>query len=768
MLKIRYFSYTRPLSPIKKQDENSMKNIKSILTILSLFLFSTVFSQDFIGTVLDKETKQTIPYAQVYFVDLTTGTTTDENGIFRIDHFNQKNIHTQITYVGYNIIDEIINIDTTKKQTFYLEKGHFELDEVVVSAPTGRLQSENIVSIERKKITELQQTSPLTLAEAISNIPGVEQTATGVGIGKPVIRGLSGNRIVTYAQGIRIENQQWGDEHGLGVGEVGIESVEVIKGPASLLYGSDALGGVLYFVDERYASQNSIEGFAQTKFLSNTLGSVNNVGFKIHKGKLKFNLFGAYSSQGDYQIPNFDRVFNTRFDEKNIKTSFGFNTKNWISNIRYSYLQNNYGIVEDATFTNSTQRKFILPFQTIDNHNVSFENIVFTGNSKLNLTLGYTNNYRKEFEEDNKNQALGLKLNTFTYNLKWYSPTYKDRFDFIIGSQGMAQSNLNNGEEILIPDANTTDFGVFGLANLNLNKFQLQAGIRADYREIDTKEMVTDDGSFPKLKKSYNGLTFSGGAVYKLKKTKFRANISSGFRAPNTTELLSDGVHHGTNRYIKGDANLTNENATQIDFSFDYQDEHFSFSVNPFYNSIKNYIFLSPIDSVIDNSPVFEYLQTNAFLYGGEIGFHYHPHNIHWLHLESNISTVIAEDKNGNPLPLIPQTKINSAIKAEFSHKGKVQLKNVFVQHIYKFLQNRTGLFETATNDYNLINIGLNLEILTKHNPIEITTGVRNLFNTKYIDHLSRFKTLEIPNQGINFFVGIKVKLNKELKEKRR
>ena len=526
------------------------------------------------------------------------------------------------------------------------------------------------------------------------------------------------------------------------------------------------MGGVLYFIEERYAKHNTVEGFVQTKFLSNTLSSINNIGFKIHKGKLKFNLFGAYSSQADYQVSNFDRVYNTRFDEKNIKSSFGFNTKNWISNIRYSYLQNNYGIVEDATFTSSTQRKFILPFQTIDNHNLSFENIVFTENSKLNLTLGYTNNYRKEFEDDANNQALGLKLNTFTYNLKWYSPIYKDRFDFIVGSQGMAQDNKNNGEEILIPDATTTDFGAFVLGNLKFDKLQFQGGIRADHRQIDTKQMVTDEGSFPAIKNSYNGFTFSVGTVYKLKKTKFRANISSGFRAPNTTELLSDGVHHGTNRYIKGDINLKNENSTQIDFSFDYQDEHLSFSVNPFYNAIENYIFLSPTDTIIDDSPVFEYVQTNAFLYGGELGFHYHPHTIHWLHIESNLSTVFAEYKNGNALPLIPQTKINSTISAEISTKGKVQLKNVFVQHIYKFKQNRIGLFETTTNDYSLINFGLNIEIVTKNNPIEITTGIKNLLNTKYIDHLSRFKTLEIPNQGINFYVGIKVKLNKELKEK--
>ena len=189
---------------------------------------------------------------------------------------------------------------------------------MVISVPGGKLQSENIVNIERRKLEQLQQTAPATLAEAISNIPGVEQNTTGTGIGKPVIRGLSGNRIVTYAQGIRIENQQWGAEHGLGVGEVGIESAEVIKGPASLLYGSDALGGVLYFVDERYAKHNTVEGFAQIRFLSNTLGIFNTLGTKLHKGRFKLNLFGTYTSNADYQTPNIRESVQTRVLTKKI------------------------------------------------------------------------------------------------------------------------------------------------------------------------------------------------------------------------------------------------------------------------------------------------------------------------------------------------------------------------------------------------------------------------------------------------------------------
>ncbi|MBL4861629.1 MAG: TonB-dependent receptor, partial [Crocinitomicaceae bacterium] len=375
--------------------------VKLYCTIIFILFSIVLFGQEFTGTVKDELTNETIAFAKVYFSDMNSGTITDENGVFYLSNYPNKKTSIQISYLGYKTKTLEINFSEIKEMTFFLEISHLTLQEVVVSVPGGKLQNENIVSVDRKKIEELKETSPLTLSEAISTIPGVEQRTTGAGIGKPIIRGLSGNRIVTYAQGMRIENQQWGDEHGLGIGDVGIESVEVIKGPASLLYGSDALGGVLYFVDERYAKQNYIEGFIQTNFQSNTLGTLNNLGLKIHKNKLKWNLFGTYISNADYQIPNGERVYNTRFEEKNFKTSFGYSKKNWISNLRYSFLQDRFGITEeDSIYSSSKERVSTLPFQTIDNHNLSWDNTIFTRDSKLNMVLGYTGNRRKEFEDD--------------------------------------------------------------------------------------------------------------------------------------------------------------------------------------------------------------------------------------------------------------------------------------------------------------------------------------------------------------------------------
>ncbi len=731
----------------------AMRRLSILCSLLFALAGTTVHAQVFTGMVLDSETHEPIVFAEIYFPELQSGTLADEMGVFTIEPNTMKNLRIRISYVGYKPLEDVIDFTKEKSKTFYLEESHYQLEEVVVSAPVGKLQRETVTGVEHLKVKTLQQVSPTTLAEAISNIPGVEQNSTGVGIGKPVIRGLSGSRIVTYAQGIRIENQQWGDEHGLGVGEIGIQSVEVIKGPASLLYGADALGGVLYFIDERYARENSIEASAHSSFLSNTLGSVNDLGFKINKSKIKFNLFAGYASHADYQVPDGRRVFNTRFDEKNLKAALGFNTSNWISNLRYSFLQNDFGIAEEAAYVDKGKRHFTLPFQLINNHALSFENSFFIGESKIQATLGYTANYRREFEDDSLHPALGLHLNTFTWHLKWNSPVYKDFFSFVLGTQGMEQQNANDGEEVLIPDAHTRDAGIFGLMNAEFKQIQLQAGLRFDNRNIET--FVTDN--IPAFEHAYQGVSFSAGAVYKREKVKLRFNLSTGFRAPNTSELLSDGVHEGTNRYEKGNELLTSEKATQIDFSTDYSGEHLQLSVNPFYTSLGNYIFLSPTDTVIDGNPVFEYLQKDAMLYGGEAGIHFHPHPIDWLHFESNFSMVLAEDKEGNPLPLIPQSKLNTRLRAELPHKHKIGISDIYLQHIYKFEQNRTGLFETPTPAWQIVNAGLTVRFAAGHGKGEISTGIKNVFNANYIDHLSRFKYLGISNPGRNYYLSLKI-----------
>lgn len=767
--------------------------MKKILFIVCVIAFQSVFSQEFTAKVLDKKTKKPIPFAEMFFLELSIKIIANEKGIFKIQEL-PKNLQIQISAKGYKTLYDIFQ--TPKNTVFYLEKGHFNLEEVVISSPLSRLQNQNILNIVDKKIQNLKYDSSINLSEAISNIAGVSQITTG-GIGKPVIRGVSGSRVVTYAGGIRIENQQWGDEHGLGVGGVGISAVELIKGPASLAYGADALGGVLYFVDEKYAIENTMDIFLKSHFFSNNLGTKNQIGLKINKNKLKFNVFGDYDSFADYQIPDGKRVFNTRFNQKNIKIATGFHKKNWISDVKYSFLQNNFGIVhnkEEAFEKNTTHRHLVAPYQKINHHNLAFKNALFFDNSKLDIILGYGHNRRKEFEgahehhedEEHKEEAheaekheehghehekqadLDLQLQTFSSNIKWYSPTYKTSFfntKFTFGTQSMLKKNKNYGKTLLIPDAQTMDLGAFGVAIFNFSKFEFQTGIRADYRKIDTQKTANETKPFLPFKKWYQGFTYSTGALYRFQNIKIRFNVSTGFRVPNTSELLSDGEHHGTNRYLIGQRNLKNEYATQIDFLVNYQNEHLELYANPFYNTIKDYIFLAPQGEKKEALPVFEYKQKNAILYGGEAGFHYHPHKIHGLHLQSNFSATFAEDTQKNALPLIPQMKINSeiAFAVAFSKKKSIKIKNIFLQHMYNFSQNRVGTFETTSPAYHLLNAGFRFEIFTKYAPIILEMGVKNILNTHFIDHLSRFKNFNIQNQGINYHLGIKIPLHKRI-----
>ncbi|MBL4577414.1 MAG: TonB-dependent receptor, partial [Flavobacteriales bacterium] len=667
-----------------------MKLIGIIAFSILVLMVGPSVAQTFTGHVKDALSREPVPFCTIYFVEMETGTTADGDGRFTIEHYPTERIHIQISSVGYKTYSQELDLGVESEMEFYLEESHVDLEEVVVSTSAGKLGSENVVSIDRKKLAMLQETGSSSLAEAIAEIPGVELNSTGTGIGKPVIRGLTGNRIVTYSQGIRVENQQWGSEHGLGVGDVGIESVEVIKGPASLLYGSDALGGVLYFVNERYAEHNTVQGYIRSKVLSNTLGNSNSVALKLHKGRMKLNLFGTYASHADYQQANGERVFNTRFDERNFKAALGYDLTNWISNLRYSYLENDFGIAEDTLFS-TTDRSPVMPYQTIGNHSLSWENTLFANASKISLIGGYSGNRRMEFEDFSSKAALDMNLQTYSYNAKWYSPTFKDRMEVIAGAQGMFQTNHNRGLDVLVPDGSTTDIGVFSVINYSLDALSFQAGLRGDQRAIATDETISTGDTIGAFSASFNSVNYSAGAVFKGKHTAFRVNVSSGFRAPNTSELLSNGVHEGTNRYEVGNNGLQSEKATQFDFSIDYGGEHLNIQVNPFFNAIQNYIYLSPMDTIIEGAPAFQYLQTSAFLYGGEAGIHYHPHSIHWLHFENTLSTVMAEDKAGTPLPLIPSSKLSSTIKLAFSREKNLRVKELYVQHIYKFRQDRVG-----------------------------------------------------------------------------
>jgi iron complex outermembrane recepter protein len=748
--------------------------LKKIFLALILFISFNANAQNLKGTVTDFETGNGIPYAKIYCLETQNGATADSNGNWQFNNIINNQMTLQISASEFD--SEIIKVDENDSVVIVkMDPAHIHLDEVIISTSDSKLQRYSAFPVESRKIVDLNKIEQTNLVDAMSNIPGIYNFSTGNGISKPVIRGLSGMRVLTSQNGLRLENQQWGADHGFAVLNLGIDRVEIIKGPSSLIYGADALGGVIYLADEPYANLNKQEIKASTKFESNSLATVNKISYKKSKDNLRFAVYGGYFSRANYAVGN-SNFFNTSNKEfvtnsKNsggsFKTAIGYNKKNWITNFRYQllYFQNGLpGHTHDVNpdissfLTNNRSRSYTIPAQKILNHLAQWENKFYFKNDEVIAQLGFTSNELKEFGEKFYTPGIDMTLQNSSYNIRW-KHEFNKNFEIVSGSQGMSQSNTNEdeAEEILVPNANFTDLGAFSLLKGTFKLWNIQAGARYDQRSVTTKEI--SNGGF---NKAYSGINYSAGISRSSKKLTTRLNASTGFRPPHISELLADGVHHATMQYLVGDRNFESERANQIDFYLGTHFDHLEIVINPFVNQIDNYIYkIQRFDN--NNQPevddysglfVFDMEQKDAMFLGGDIAIHYHPHIAHWLHLESNLSLLSTNDN----LPFIPQNRLNNTIKIDFKQGNKLSLNNLSAQYVHFFAQESVATYENPSPAYQLINLGFNGSISEK-NKIDYSFGVNNLLNVKYIDHLSRLKTYGIPNPGRNIYVKLSLTL---------
>ena len=715
-------------------------------------------SQNKVSGIITDSNNEPIPGVSIYAPALQASTTSDATGFYNFNRIPSGKILFIFSYVGYTtqqkeifVSEQGIQVDVIMKEDIH------QMDEVIISTAFNKLQSQNVMKVEHESIKSLQQKGITTLIEGLTTIPGISQISTGASIGKPVIRGLSSNRVLVYSQGVRLENQQFGDEHGLGLNDSGIESVEVIKGPASLLYGSDALGGVLYFNPEKFANSNTIKADVDQKYYSNTQGTSTSVGLKGSTDKWKFLGRGSYSAHSDYEIPGGEKVTNTRYNELDLKGGIGYNTQKVSSIFRYNFNRLDLGMPEDGIAEQSSSKKTEFPRQAVDNHIFSLHNKIFFEKSSIDADFGYILNYRQEFE-DSPEAALDMHLSTFNYDLK-YNFEKIHNIDVIAGIQGMHQKNENFGEEFLIPNAITNDFGVFATANYEWAKSAIQAGLRYDHRNLNSEAngILGEEGSFQSLDLNFD--SFNASLGYKTDLTEnllVRLNLASGFRAPNLAELTSNGVHEGTNRYEIGDSNLQKEQNVQVDLNLEYESQHFEFFVNGFYNYIDNYIYAAPSAAMIEDYVVFNYTQDNARLYGGEIGFHFHPHPLDWLHIETSFESVTAKKEGGEYLPLIPANTWSNTVRTEFKIREWLSSGYARVNSTSTFAQTNTDSNETNSPAYTLINAGFGGKIKVANSSFDFSVSGNNIFDKEYISHLSRLKVDEIPNIGRSIILGLK------------
>lgn len=731
----------------------------------------TLWSQQNItGVIIDKDTQNPLENAHIYDARALVGTYTDASGQFSIT-IGPATEELYVSLVGY----ATTSFETQGKSLrIEMSRSLLEIDEVIVSAPFHQLESRNITPIERINVQELQLSGAATLSQALERFSGVRTISTGNSIGKPTIRGLSGNRIVVYHQNARLENQQFGDEHGLGVSYSGISGVEVIRGPASLLYGSDALGGVVYLSPEQFAYAGQSRTDAEVTYHTNTEGYSAQAGHAFSGEKWGFLARLGVENHSDYESGSGERITNTRFRSTSFNTGIRYGANKYVAALRYSLNRQLPGIPEEFGFETLSKR-LMLPNQEIDHHSISLSQDFWSGLGFWETTLGYSLNDRNEFEEEHghdeeeeeheeeeeeheeeEGPALAMKLGTWTYDIRNTLHTEGD-FEQVVGLQGLFQNNKNNGFELLIPDADMTDVGLYWLGHLHKEKLDIQLGVRYDHRSIDSQGYtVQHEGEAPEtvdpVSRSFNSVNLSLGANYMVSpKTALKLNVASGFRAPNLSELTSNGIHHGTNRFERGNANLESEKGIQLDAGLHYDSEKFSFEIDGFfYGRLNDYIFLEPTGEEEDGAPVYEYQQADATMLGTELMAHYHP--TEKFHLKSSFEWLQGELDNGDDLPLQPAPQWENEMSWNFdSHT------HAFFRVTATLDQENVSQFETRTGGYTLLDAGVNFSLNSQsENPWKVRLLVTNITNKDYISHLSRLKSEAKGNMGRNIVVGIK------------
>ncbi len=728
-----------------------------------ILLFYDLFAQNTIkGKVADRDNLP-LAGATIFLPELNKGTMADDSGFYKLSGLPSGKIKIQFSYIGYtNKIETIILQNPETELNVTLETTTIRTEEIVVTGGYSSTQHENAIKIEALKLdySDIKPTPNLT--DIITKIPGVNMISKGSGVSKPVIRGLSMNDILILNNGVRFENYQYSNHHPLGIDEFGIEDVEVIKGPSSLLYGSDAIGGVINFIKEKPAPVGTIEGDYNLQLFSNTLGMNNNFGVKGSSQHLFGGIRFGQKSNSDFLQGGGDFVPNTRFKEYSIKLNTGFTGKSGTFKLFYDYSRQNLGLAEEEAVESITKRGRNLEifYQQFNTHLLSTQNKIYMGKMKMDINSAYQNTELIHFGEPSVYE-IQMRLATLTYDAKLYLPSDKNS-EYIVGYQGMYQNNLNlnDRETKLLPDASIFNNSIFFLVQKTfINKLKFQTGLRFDDKSINT--IAIGDTGQPDyreaLDKKYNSFSGSLGATYSFtEKLLLRSNFASAFRTPNLAELTSNGQHE--TRYEIGDMNLVPEKSYEIDLSMHYHKDNLTIDLAGFYNNINNYIFISPTgDTTNTGVYIYKYEQNNSYLFGGEAGIHFHPELMKWLHLLATFSTVTGKQKGGSYLPFIPAKKIYFEFRAEKESLAFINKAFLMVTSTTAFKQENIASEETPTNAYTLIDISVGGQIKVRNQSISISIGATNIFDKLYIDHLSTLKEVGFFNPGRNLTMTLKI-----------
>ncbi|HYM92784.1 MAG TPA: TonB-dependent receptor, partial [Chitinophagaceae bacterium] len=640
------------------------------------------------------------------------------------------------------------------------------------------------------------------IIDAISIAPGVSQMTSGANISKPYIRGLGYNRVVTVNDGVRQEGQQWFDEFGIEVDEFSVNKVEILKGPASLSYGSDAMAGVINMLAAPPLPEGQIKGNLLANYQSNNGLFAESVNLAGNNKDFIWDLRYSNKMTHDYKNKYDGYVQNSAYSESNFKALLGINRKWGFSHLTISSFGLRTGIIEGAR--DSATGKFTQHFQgagqtdSIDiapessfkkynyfpvihqhvrHYKAVSDNVFKLGEGRLNLRIGLQQNFRKEANDLTQGDIYNnyFFLNTINYDARYIFPE-KKHFEIAAGINGMQQNSENRGTAFVIPEYSIFDIGGFAIAKKTHKKFSISGGLRYDVRRLKGKDLWVDStgkrlsgpgsgaiADFTAYTSNFSGLSGSIGATYNFTDNFYaKLNFGRGYRAPTAAESGANGIHDGTPFYEIGDHNLKAESSLQVDAALGINSEDVTTELTAFVSNINNYIFTTKLGSVsggdsirydpalaLAPGPAFKYVQGNAILSGGELVLDIHPQKLKWFHINNSFSFVSAIQKNQGDstkyLPFTPPAKYHSELKFAFDKAGNIFKNTYFKVGVDCYFRQDKIYYkfgdETVTPGYTLLNAGIGSDIMAKgHTVFSLYINCNNLTDLAYQSNMSRLK----------------------------
>lgn len=771
------------------------------------------------GTVADLHDGSQLIGATIVVAQTQQAVQTDLEGNFVISGLCDATYSFQVSHPECNTKGFTVKVSGDMSKTFKLEHHLEELNEVTVEGKAFGEKSKTLIQ-NRISSIELERFSSGTLGDALNSLSGVSSLNTGNTVVKPLINGLHSSRVVIINNGVRMEDQEWGAEHAPNIDINSISNLTLIKGAGALQYGGDAVGGVIIAESPRIPVNDSLYGKTLLSGASNGRGmAVSTELTKSYKSGFHGSLQGSLKRFGDFEAPDYV-LSNTGTFERNVSLHLGFNRFEYGIEGYYSLYKNEIGILrashlggaQDQIGAINGDRPLIIndftydieaPRQDVTHHLARIKAFKrFDRLGKLSLQYDFQRNNRLEFDvrrgADRDNASLDLELDTHTLLLD-LDTRIRDEVKLKAGIMGRFQSNFADpatGVRRLIPDYDEYNLGAYVIADYQLtDQWLIEAGGRFDYTYMDVFKFYRTsfwesrnyDELFPEIvleeldnqiltNPELNFYNASGtvGANYEFGEDyKLFFNYSLASRAPNPSELFSEGLHHSASRIELGDLRFDSEVSNKVALTLRKENEVFGFSINPYINTLDNFIVIEPTEiqqTIRGNFQVWEYRQTNAQLLGVDVDASYAFAN-NWR-FNHQFSLVKGYDRTRD-LPLINMPPVNTKNEVVYQNPDFKNLR-LALESVYMFRQNEfpdnnfevfiaeTGTMElvdvsTPPDAYHLLNFGSSIDFnINNKSILTVGIGITNLLNTSYRNYLNRLRYYA-DDLGRNFLFNLKI-----------